>query len=266
MQVSGLGWCPSFGFTLRLLGWKSLLSELQRVDMAALPQQPCSYHRWKSTAFLLHWVLWKIQQCRQMLWPYRHWWEPQRGFWITSLDAALNPQWWISDPLALLSLPVGVYQPWPGSASVFLCTRLFSREWQGAGKQHLFVSFSDNGKYISLHPFLGIAWRQKKNSFSLPWRRTGAGNAQHGGWPEAGHLGATAASHRGDSYPCTLPHPCGWCQTPPALELFGFNLHLVHWRHLVLHWLSQAAQYLGQGFLSTHFFYYIMDLGFFPLL
>lgn len=65
-------------------------------------------------------------------------------------------------------------------------------EWQGAGKQHLFVSSSDNGKYISLHPFLGIALRQTKNSFSSPGRRTGAGSAQRRGGPEAGHLGMGA--------------------------------------------------------------------------
>lgn len=77
----------------------------------------------------------------------------------------------------LLQVPAGVCQPCPGSAAASLRTRLPSREasslfeWGEAGKEDLFVSSSDNGKDISLHPLLGIALRLTKNSFSSPRRR-----------------------------------------------------------------------------------------------
>lgn len=226
---------------------------------SAQPQQPRFYHCWKNTAFFFHWVLWKIQQFRQILWPYRHWWELQSGFWIPSPGCS---------PKSLV-MSIGSFgtplSPWVFTSPGWecLCVPLFKAafqrgsslsEWQGAGKQHLFVSFSDNGKCISLHPFLGIALRQTKNSFPSSWRR-GAGSAQRRGCPEVGisDWGSLCSWSQGWQLSLHTPHPCSWCQTPPALGLFGFNLQLVHLQHLVLHQVSQAAWYLAQGFLYTHF-------------
>lgn len=260
MQVSGLGWCPWFGFTLGLLGWK------------LLPSEPRSWHSQLShsshaptfaeRAQLFSFTGSRGKHCSsdKCLWPYRHWWELQRGFWITfpgcspkspvmnvgSSGAPLSPCGCLP-ALAWECLPVPLYE-----AAFQRGSSLF--EWQGAGKQHLFVSFSDNGKYISLHPFLGIALRQTKSSFSSPWRRTGAGSAGRRGCPEAGHLGLGPLCSR----------PQGW-----QLFLHASSSPAADAKHLLLWswWVSICSWFTCSIWFCTGFLRQpgALGRGFYPL-
>lgn len=65
--------------------------------------------------------------------------------------------------------PSGVWPPLvPGG-----CLEMRWSFWEGgAGEDGLCASSADNGKDISLHPFLGIAFRLTRNRLSLPVQRT----------------------------------------------------------------------------------------------
>lgn len=216
----------------------------------------------------------KYSSSDKCLWPYRHWWELQRDFWITSLRCSpKSPVMDIRSSGAPLS-PCGCLP-----ALAWECLRVplyeaaFQRgsslcEWQRAGKQHLFVSFFDNGKYISLHPFLGIALRQTKNSYSSPGRGAGAGSAQFRGCPEVGHL-SLGANLQLDTGVTAIPaHLC-----IPVAD----TKHLLFWTWLVsiCNWFTCSIWFctgflrqpgtLGRSFYPLTFLLH-NGLGFFPLL
>lgn len=168
----------------------------------------------------------------------------------------------------LLQVPASVCQPCPGSAAASLCTRLPSREasslfeWGEAWKEDLFVSSSDNGKDISLHPLLGIALSLTKNSFSSPRRRRrkmGAGDARRGGCPQVGHLrlGTTGVT----ATPARFFGPCVWCKMFPRSGAVWFRFAMG----------SPAPFRFATAFSGSPvpwarvfnlLFYYVMDMGF----
>lgn len=128
----------------------------------------------------------------------------------------------------------------------------------------MFVGFSDNGKYIRLHPFLGFALRQRAASPRPGGEQAlevlGTGAALKLGISDWGH---SASDPRAGSYPCTPLHPLGLMPNTSCSGVVRFQTAVGSPETFAFALAFSGSPVLWAGVFMHSLFYSIMDLGFF---